>query len=326
MSLETEGSQSTDSAATTESTSIYSVVDPGATIESLFPSETETTDTTNETPSETSDDASEGETTETEEQVSTETLADESVDSVDDDGLSDELIDRAFALGYTVDDLKEVKDAKALEREIGRVERLNARLKAKPSDSEEQTPPENGDDADKEPDWEAMVEQGHDPDVIALNRRMWQRAQQAEAKANQLLQAEQNRVLEAQSLRFDAALNSMEDLSELFGSGTKAELDKASPTHAQNRQKVFTKMNALRLAYQAANLPIPSETELIEEAVHASFYKQIQKTARETLKKDIRKNSSQSLTRARTTKTTELTGPDKALEIERNWRKEHGLL
>lgn len=325
MSLETEGSQSTDSAATTESTSIYSVVDPGATIESLFPSETETTDTTDETPSETLDDASEGDTTETEEQVSTETLADESVDSVDDDGLSDELIDRAFALGYTVDDLKEVKDAKALEREIGRVERLNARLKAKPSDSE-QTPPENGDDADKEPDWEAMVEQGHDPDVIALNRRMWQRAQQAEAKANQLLQAEQNRVLEAQSLRFDAALNSMEDFSELFGSGTKAELDKASPTQAQNRQKVFTEMNMLRMAYQAANIPIPPEAELIEKAVYSAFYKQIQKTARETLKKDIRKNSSQSLTRARTTKTTELTGPDKALEIERNWRKEHGLL
>lgn len=326
MSLETEGSQSTDS--TTESTGAYSVVDPGVTIESLFPSETETTDTLDATPSETSDDASEGDNTDTEGQVSNETLADESVESVDDDGLSDELIDRAFELGYTVDDLKDIKDAKALEKEISRVERLNARLKAKPSEPDGQTPPDkpDEDDADKEPDWEAMVEEGHDPQVIALNKRMWQRAQKAEAKANQLLQAEQTRVMEAQAMRFDAALNSMEDFSELLGTGTKAELDKASPTQAQNRQKVFTKMNVLRMAYQAANLPVPSEAELIEEAVHASFYKHAQKQARETLKKDIRKGGSQSLTRARTTKTTELTGPDKALEIERQWRKEHGLL
>ncbi len=318
MSLETEGSQSTDSS--TESTSIYSSVDPGVTIESLFPADT----STEETPSETLDDASEGETvTPADEQVSDETLAgDEAVDSVDDDGLSDDLIDRALALGYSADDLKEVNDFKSFEKELSRAERIHSRLKAKPSDPEEETPPDKSDDDDKEPDWEAMVEGGHDAESVDLLKRSWQRAQKAEAKVNQLLQAEQSRALEAQSLRFDAALNGMEDFSELFGSGTKADLDKASPTHAQNRQKVFTEMNMLRLAYQSANVPVPSEAELIEKAVHSAFYKQIPKLARETLKKDIRKSGSQSLTRARTTKTEDLTGPDKALELERQWRRD----
>ena len=312
MSIETDGSQS----AASESTSNYSAVDPGVSSETWFTDD----DLTTKSESETSDDES----SETDNVGETEEHDNSSAGDDAADELSDELIDRAFALGYTVDDLKAVNDAKSLEQEISRVERLNARLsqgaKKPPEEKPKETAPES-DEAEKEPDWESMIEAGHDPEVIALQKRTWQRAQQAEARANQLFQAEQNRAMEAQVKRFDDTLSSMEGFKDLFGSGSKAELDKSAPSQAQNRQKVFTEMNIIRRGYEAANVPVPSEEKLIEKAVFSLFHQHVTRQAREALKKDIRKAGEQSLSRARTTKADDAAGPDKALELERQFRK-----
>ena len=324
------GSASEAASTTTETTSSnseYGVTDPG--YETLEPVEDDLAALRAENtkqPPENSGDASEPE-AEAEAEVdggtegAVETPPAESVDSPDE--ISDELLDRAVAVGYELDDIRGFQDAKAFDAEISRVERLQSRLKGKTApagaDADPEPPPES-----EEPDWDQLIEDGHDPEMIALQKENRERAVAAERTVRELQKAEQVRAELAQAERFDAALNALgSEYEPILGQGHRAELAKSSPVVAENRQKVFTKMAILRSGYEMAGERVPPESELIQEAVQASFYKQSQEIARNSLKKQIKNAGSQALSRPRSGGQTELHGPDRALEIERDFWKSH---
>lgn len=331
MSLETPASSElpSETVSTAESAvessnsgSGYSAIDPGydAGLDSLDELAELKAENTKKTPSETLDDASGEETTD----ETVETPADESVDS--DDEISDELLDRALELGYTLDEMKAFTDAKALEKEVTRVERINQRMQAKQSGKQPSEKAAPVEEAKPEPDWDALIELGHDPDLIALQKQNWQEAQDAKAQVRQLLQAEQARAFEAQCNRFDDALNNIGDeFKTLLGTGRRGELLEASPAQAANRQAVFTKMNMLRSGYEQAGMKVPPEADLIQEAVHASFFKHAQQTARKKLTGDIKRAGSQALSRPKSGGSKPLSGPSLALQKEQDFWKAKGV-
>lgn len=338
MSLDTVSETSTDTASSeatpetpsteTKSSTGYSVTDPG--YETPEPVEDELSaliaENTKAKPSEKAakakavetDDASD---TETDGDGQTEETAETPAVSDSADDISDELLDRAIAVGYELDDIRDLKDAKAFEKEILRVERLQQRLQGKKAGTETAADPEPEPES-KEPDWDQLVTDGHDPDIIALQKSNWQRATAAEAMVKQLQQAEQLRVAAAQSDRFDETLNGLGDEYEpILGKGRRATLSNEAAT---NRQKVFTKMTVLRRGYELSGEPVPPEAELIQEAVQASFYKQAQEFARNSIKKQIKNAGSQALSRPRSGSAKELPGPERALAKEQEFWKRLG--
>ena len=331
MTLETEGGSeavseavSTPEATTTETpkSTGYSVTDPG------YDDRVDEDDgdalaqliaeNKKKTPSETSDDASEPE-------KPTEETAETPADDAAEFDISDELLGRAVAAGYELEDIREFRDAKAFEKELSRVERIQKRLQEQKAGTESaETPEPEPEPESKEPDWDQMIQEGHDPDIIALQKSSWQRAAAAEAKVRELEQAEQVRAAAAVSDRFDETLNSLGDEYEsLLGKGRRAELMKSSPEAAENRQKVFTMMTILRDGFVRNGQPVPPEADLIQQAVQASFFKQSQEIARNALKKQIKNAGSQALSRPRSGSSRELSGPERALQKEREFWKAH---
>ena len=324
MALETGGSAvSSESPAesSSESSSEYAVIDPG--YEADIPSEPadelaalKAENTKESTPSDTSGDASEAE-GDTEETV--ETPASESADP---EGISDELLDRATELGYTLDEIKGFRSEKSLEKEVARVEKLQQRMQERQAGKapvkEESAPVE-----ESEPNWAELIEAGHDPDVVNMQQKMWQRAAKAEALVKQVFQAEQDRALTAQCERFDETLNKLDGFEKILGTGRRGEMLKASPDVVANRQKVFTKMLVLKRGYEEAGEKVPAEAELIQEAVQASFYKHAQETARTKLKSDIKKAGSQALSRPHSAAGKPLSGAPLAMAKEQDFWKKH---
>jgi len=332
MSLETEGnsdvaSESVSSSESTPvSTSEYSAVDPGydsspsSEIDDLSALKAE--NETKKTPSETSDDASEDtESVETEEETETQSTV-ESAENI----ISDELLDRATELGYTLGEIKGFTSEKSLEKEVARVEKLQQRLQARQSSKEspakdDQTPAE---EVEVEPDWAEMIELGHDPDVVGLQEKMWQRATRAEAMVKQVFQADRDRAWAAHCERFDDSINKLgEEFKSLLGNGRRGDLMKTSPEAVANRDQVFQKMEVLMNGYQSGGKPMPSEDELIQEAVQASFWKQTKTFARKELTSDIKKAGSQALSRPRSSGTKALTGQASATAKEKEFWKSH---
>ena len=332
MSLETEGSsevaptsESPAAESSASSGSGYSVTDPGYDSGTPEPIENElealaAENVKEETPPDTpdvSDDASgdtEEETQETESPV----------DSADEDSFSDGLLDRAAELGYTLEEIKSFRSEKSLEKEVARSERLQQRLQERQAAKEPAKEPEPAEDAEPEPNWEELLEAGHDPDVIAMQQKMWQRATKAEALVKQVLQADQDRAWSAQCERFDDTLNKLgEEYKSILGEGRRGELLKSSPEAAANRDKVFEKMAILKSGYEQAGKAVPPEAELINEAVQASFWKQSQTFARKALKSEIKKAGSQALSRPRSAGTKSLSGESLAMKKEQEFWREH---
>ena len=264
------------------------------------------------TPSKTLDDAgSEEEATEGSDETSTDSVDAES----DDSDISDELLDRAIELGYTLEEMRQFTDAKALDKELTRVEAIRTRLEQK------KAPPKTEPDPvqeETEPDWDKLIEMGHDEDLIKLSKTNWQRMKQAELVVKQLAETERQRQSIEQADRFDDTLSGMKEFKTLFGEGRRDSLNKAE---LANRQQVFTKMMVLRQGYEQVGQAVPNETDLINEAVHASFHKHAQQAARTSLKRDIKNASSQALSRPNGSGKNELTGEQKALAKEQAfWR------
>lgn len=339
MSLETDGGSSevadTGSAETspaadvsTPSSSGYSVTDPGIEIgpevddgvdvlAALRAENGLDPDTKRKKPSETLDDASDtdGEAEETETAPTD--------DAADSDGISDELLDRAATLGYTVAEIKGFTDAKAFEKEVSRVERIQERLQQRQGEKKDPPVTDPAPEEDPEPDWDAMIEEGHDPSTIELNKKTWQRAHAAETLVKQMVSAEKQREWNAQCERFDTTLNNLgEEYKALFGEGRRGDLLKASPEAAANRDRVFQQMQILRTGYQAAGIPVPAEAQLINEAVQSSFHKQTQEIARKAITSQIKKSSKQALSRPHSTGAKPLSGEPKALAMERDFWKQ----
>lgn len=184
MSLETDGgSTAVSEAVATEATPAvsapvvteqkgeYTATDPG--YEIILEAEPETNELAKlieenkkPKPSETSDDASETD-GDTEEAAETPTDDEAAVSQEP----SDELLDRALELGYTLAELKSFKDVQSLETEVARVEKVHKRLlerqaATQPVVQEVTTPVEEN----PEPKWDELIEQGHDPDIVALQK------------------------------------------------------------------------------------------------------------------------------------------------------------
>lgn len=329
MSLETGESAEATAAVSTESSSGsgsgYSVTDPGYEMEVASDSvdalaELKAENTKETKPAATAADASDTDSGEPEETV--EKPADESADSTE---FSDELLDRAAKLEYTVAEIKAFKDPASLEKEISRVEKLQQRLQSrqtKETPVEEATAP-----VDKpEPDWDALIEAGHDPEIIAMKKEDWKEIQAQKAVINQLMQKERARELQVQSDRFDDSINQLgEEFKAILGTGRIADLEKKSPEIAANRVQVLETMLALRSMYDQSGRTMPPEADLLQAAVNAAFPKQTQEFARNKLKGDIKKAGSQSLSRPHSTGTKPLSGEPKAYAKEQAFWKSKGF-
>ena len=304
-----------------DSGSGYAKTDPG--YDAFDDSDDDATENT-ETPSETSDDASDSNATE--EKVETPAVD----EAAEPETISDELLDKAYELGYTVEELKKFNDVKSLEKEITLTARLQERWQKSQDEkslvADKPPEPEIAPADEDEPKWDELIEQGHDPDMVALLKRNSDRAARAEAQVKQLSQIEAKRAFDAQCDRFDDALNKIGDeFKDVFGTGTQDELADKSPEQAKNRVNVFQKMNMLRHGYLTAGQRVPPEADLIQEAVHASFYKHAQTTARKRLTGDIKKAGSQALSRPNSGGAQPLNGPQKALQIEQEYWKQNSL-
>jgi hypothetical protein len=213
--------------------------------------------------------------------------------------------------------MRQFSDAKALEKELTRVETIRTRLEQKKAPPKAEPDPVQ---EEPEPDWDKLIELGHDEDIIKLSKTNWQRMKQAESLVKQLADTERQRQGIEQADRFDDTLSGMDDFTTLFGKGRRDSLNKAE---LANRQQVFTKMMVLRQGYEQSGQSVPNEADLINEAVHASFYKHAQQAARNGLKRDIRKASSQALSRPNASGKEKLTGEQRALEKERQFWRNH---
>lgn len=313
------------SSPTPASSSPYSAVDPGYVADEPeeSPGDTLAALKAENTPNKPSDDESPTEPADDKSADAGE-KAEEPVES--DEDFSDELLNRAAVLGYTVADIKSFRSEKSLEKEISRVERIQQRLTAKTPEAAEslQEPgPTVESDEIAEPDWAQMVADGYDQKFVEMQQRTWQRAQAAEAGLRQLQQDHHRREFDAQVQRFDTTLANLgAEYESLFGKGSMAEAKKASPELAQKRVEVFHKFQQLKNSYLMNKLPLPPENELIEEAVHARFWKQTKTLARKELTEDIKKAGSQALSRPRSTGRQALTGASNALAKEQDfWKK-----
>lgn len=313
-----------DSASTTETETpkyagLYDVVDPGYSGPQADSDDDDISFIRNQNkkkPSETSGDASgtEGKASRSDAEETAETPSDEG--STDD--FSDELLDRAVALGYELDDIREFTDAKALERELSRVEKLQQKLQGRKQATESETPSEaETTEEETEPNWQQMIDEGHSEDTVKILKANYQRAAKAEAALKQLQQAENIRAAEVASNRFDDALNALPDEYEgVLGKGRLADLQKSNPTVVENRKKVYQKMVVLQAGYKASGQKVPSESELIEEAVNASFSKQAIENARKSVRTQLKKAGSQALSRPRSGNDKSIPGPERALQKE----------
>ena len=337
MALETEvSSETAPESETTAAASIagsgsgYSVIDPGYEADTPEPveDELEALKAENETEKKPDDETSDDASSDAEAGSDTEETTEESPDeSADKDSFSDELLDRAAELGYTLEEIKGFRSEKSLEKDVLRSERLQQRMQERmASKTGKETPAQDEAEPEPEPEpnWEELLEAGHDPDVIAMQQKMWQRATKAEALVKQVFKADQDRAWDAQCERFDDTLNKLgEEYKSLLGNGRRGDLMKSSPEAAANRDRVFEKMAILRSGYAQAGKTMPPESELINEAVQASFYKQTQEIARKALKGEIKKAGSQALSRPRSAGTKALSGESLAMAKEREFWKDH---
>lgn len=305
--------------------SSYSVVDPGYTADAPEPSES-SSDVLADLKAENTPNKADADEAPSEPAAETADAGGNAEESAESDSdFSDELLNRAVALGYTVADIKSFRSEKSLEKEVSRVERLQQRMASRSAaPAEEPTQPKVEAPMDQaEPDWAQMIADGYDEKFVQLQQQTWQRAQAAEAGIRQLQQEHQRREFDAQVQRFDATLASLgEEYESLFGKGSIAEAKKSSPEMAQKRVEVFHKFQQLKNSYLMNRLPLPPEKELIEEAVHARFWKQTKTLARKELTNDIKKAGSQALSRPRSAGRQALSGSTAALAKEQDfWKK-----
>ena len=322
MALESEDSSSAEvsesvssSESSSESKGEYSVTDPGYDSGGSESSNDIDDLKSENTPSGKTGDAS----------GNTEEKTDKSSNESADNDFSDELLDRATNLGYSLDDIKGFRSENSLEKDILRSERLHQRLSERQGRQQfnEQPVEQYAPPQEPQPDWAEMIEAGHDPDVIGLQQQMWQRAANAEAMVRHVYQVDQERAWSAQCERFDASINQLEEYQSILGSGRRGELQKNSPDLASNRDKVFEKMIVLRNGYQQSGREMPSESDLIQEAVQASFYKHAQETARKKLTGQIKKAGSQALSRPHSSGPKGLSGQSLAMAKEQAFWKDH---
>lgn len=330
-------------ATTTEASknlsSMYAVTDPGMSSATIADDVLENLRNENRKrkPSETSsDDASEpeGKTPTRRTEGKAETPSDDYESTESDNDFSDELLDRAAALGYELDDLRGFKSSNALEKELARVEKIQKRLQArKPADSAKpdraDEDPDDTDDDDVEPDWDEMIREGYSEEVVKQNKRNWKlgsEAKELRKQVEKLQQAEKLRMAEEHTNRFDDALNELPDeYEEFLGKGRLAELKKTNPESVKNREQVFTQVQVLRNGYKSSGMDVPSEKKLIEQAVKSLFADQVNTNARKQVRNELKKTGSQGLSRPRSGTDRDIPGDQRAREKEAAFRKKFGL-
>lgn len=237
----------------------------------------------------------------------------------DSEEIPDELIGRALEAGLTANELREFDSAKELRRAVTVIERAMAIAeRGKTNVAASKTNVE----ASKEPDFEKMLADGHDADLIQAFRTTWNEAKAAREQAQSVLANEQQRAFDQQCQRFDDTLDSLAGYEAVFGKGRFAELARKDPTQATNRQRVFSQMEVLRRGYEATGQPVPDETTLIRSAAASVFSDQSAKSARQGVKKQIEQAGKQAIAKSGSGPRKPLSGPSLAAQKEADfWRK-----
>lgn len=241
--------------------------------------------------------------------------------NVDAAEIDDELIDRALDAGFTAEELRQMQSSAALRQAVSLAERLAAREKERKSAGGDSKSSPAKDTEISEPNWQQMLDDGHDPQIVKVQQTVWQQANAARSMAQQIAAAEADRAFQAQCQRFDSELSAMTDLTSVLGTGTLSELTASNPAQAANRQRVFTQMEVLRRGYEVTGRQVPSESQLIRAAAASAFPDQIQKNARQQVKQSIRNANSQALPRSGSGSKRPLTGPDAARQKEAEFWK-----
>lgn len=237
------------------------------------------------------------------------------------DDISENLIERAAKIGYTFEDIKGFRSNTALQRELDRVERLQSRFPAYKSEKAEKTEtPESPimvEFTKQIADQKALIEQmktdEYDPKIIQMAENQLRiiqgqherqieldrRNAEQEARLGQQQEEMQQRALERETATFESELAGLgKEYEALFGTGPGEKMDRNSQEFA-NRQKVWQQAQATAVGLQTLGLPVPSKSELYQQAVNAKFGSHVSQLARQKLKSDIKEAGSQALTRSR---------------------------
>jgi hypothetical protein len=237
----------------------------------------------------------------------------------DNEDIPDELIGRALDAGLTANELREFNSAKELRRAVTVIERAMAIAERGKADG---AASKTNVEASKTPDFEKMLADGHDADLIEAFRTTWNEAKAAREQAQAVVATEQQRAFELQCQRFDETLDSLPGYEAVFGKGRFADLAQKDPTQATNRQRVFSQMEVLRRGYEATGQPVPNETTLIRSAAASVFSDQSAKSARQVVKKEIEQAGKQAIAKAGSGPRKALSGPSLAAQKEAEfWRK-----
>lgn len=252
---------------------------------------------------------------------------------------SDDLLDRAAALGYGVEDILKFRSPASLERDIERAEQIAARLaqrkqaKVPEKVAEKPEPP-------KEPDWAAMKAEGYDERQLDIMKQEWLRSSEAHQKAmeaheqieqlkEKTKQLEQEREQEAwlaKTQRFEtnvaALVKENKGYKALLGEGSAEEFKKSSKEF-QNRNRLLRRQLTIEAEYRNAGMPVPSEERVLQEAAGSLFNGHIQQVARQKLKEDIKEAGEQALSRPQSAGKKASTGRQRAEERMEEYARTH---
>lgn len=240
------------------------------------------------------------------------------------DFYDDDLIDRALDAGLTAEDLREATSANHVRNMISLAERMRARS-ANGNNGGKTQPATTTQSEIKEPDWQQMLDDGHDPQIITVQKSVWQQALAARSAAEALQKAESDRAFARQCEQFDNELDGMNGYEAVLGKGRIDTLRTSNPQQAAARQKVYTQMEVLRAGLAAMNQPPLDEQQLIRAAVAATFPTHAASNARQTLKRDISTTARQAVPQPTGGARRPLTGAQAAADKEEQFWKSHSL-
>lgn len=240
------------------------------------------------------------------------------------DGFPTPLLDRAARLGMGYQDVRAYGNAATLEHAINREEMVRRSTAPAPAMAPQaEQPPLNqqltgqqyqpqGDEA-TEPDFDQMIADGHDENMVSIIRNQHHQLKQSNAQLSQLSQASQVQSQQAAETQFRQTLNGLgSDYSKVIG----ADPSVVHPTsrEAENQQAIRSLVGFIETGMQQSGLqPLP-QAQLIRIALNGVAGDHLKQTARSEVTSRIRQNGSQATNPPNATSGRQLKGEARAVE------------
>jgi hypothetical protein len=263
-------------------------------------------------------------------------------------GFDDALLDRAAAIGFNYNDVKEFGSNRLLEVAVNRAERLARNILEQHQRSSSQSdasrsPQRSGSPskaelahAEQEERIAKLADEGWGDDTVAImrsqNDMVLQQARVIEQLQQQSIQSQNALAVASQQeaeVRFERSMDGYletlgDEYSSLFGKGASAELQQGTQEFA-NRARVFQVASAMKEMAQQKGWEVPSDSRAFEMAVNAEFGSHAKELARKEIKSKLRQSGKSATSRPSQSVGKALTGVEKAASRVSDFFKTHGV-